>query len=150
MCKYSVLRDDLTGIITYMVLDVDGYTFTPKMDKSDRYITISSVTIYDKHMIDILLNRKFEIKFDKLSQIIMKFLYEEDDSSDEGDFIILLDEVARLEALVENKYKRFLEVEEYKNYIHRLAFLDSQLREKIMMINYRDSLYNEVRQGRSM
>lgn len=154
MCNYSLCKDKTSGIITYNDYDIDGYTFKPRMDKSDSYITVSSVTLFDKHMIDVLLNRKFERKFERLSSLIMKFLFQNDDSSDEGDFIILLDEIARLEALVENKYKRFLEVEEYKDYIHKLAFLDNQLRQKLVIASYRNSLNlydevtEEVKQGR--
>lgn len=149
MCKYKVIQEKVNGIITYMEYDIDGFTFKPKMEKkNDSYIRISQVTIFDKNMIDVLVNRKFEHKFERLSKIIMNFLFSEDEDSDEGDFVILLDEVARLKALVEAKYQRFLSVEEYKDYIHKLAFLDAQLRQKLAIMNYQNNLEESISQGR--
>lgn len=150
MHSYLLCKGDYTGIIIYMEYDLEGYSFSPKYDASRPYIKVNSVTIYEPKMIDSLLARKFQKKFDRLSQIIMRFLYDDDDASDEGDYMILLDEIARLKAVVELKYQRFLQVEEYKDYIHKLAFLDNQLRQKLAMISYQNNLNYEVSKGRSM
>ncbi|MCH5166496.1 MAG: hypothetical protein J1F35_01260 [Erysipelotrichales bacterium] len=150
MSSYLIKKDNYTGEIIYMEYDLEGYKFKPKHDDSKPYIKVNSVTIYKPEMIDHLLTKKFEKKFDRLSQIIMNFLYQDDESSDEGDFMILLDEVARLKSVVELKYQRYLQVEEYKDYIHKLAFLDNQLRQKIAIINYKNNLYYQTERGRSM
>lgn len=149
MSNYLVKKDKYTGEIVYMEYDLEGYDFKPKNDASKSYISVNTVTIYKPEMIDHLLARKFQKKFDRLSQIIMNFLYQDDSDDDEGDFMILLDEVARLKSIVDLKYQRFLQVEEYKDYIHKLAFLDNQLREKLAIINYKNNLTYEVQQGRS-
>lgn len=149
MSNYMVRKDSQTGKIIYMEYDLEGYKFMPKNNPDRPYISVNSVTIYEPKMIDNLLSKKFSKKFDRLSQIIMNFLFQDDDASDEGDFMILLDEVARLKSVVELKYQKFLSNEEYKDYIHKLAFLDGQLRQKIAIINYRKSLNVEVEQGRS-
>ncbi len=153
MSNYLVKRDSTTGKIIYMEYDLEGYSFKPK-NKSDKpYINVSNVTIYEREMIDNLLARKFQKKFDRLSQIIMNFLFQEDSDNDsdndEGDFMILLDEVARLKSIVELKYQKFLSNQEYKDYIHKLDFLDTQLRQKIAMVSYKRNLEYQVEQGRS-
>lgn len=61
--------------------------------------------------------------------------------------MILLDEVARLKSIVELKYQKFLSNQEYKDYIHKLDFLDSQLRQKIAIVNYRKNLDYEINRG---
>lgn len=149
MSSYLVKKDRYTGEIVYMEYDLEGYNFKPKNDSTKSYISVSSVTIYKPEMIDHLLAKKFQKKFDRLSQIIMNFLYQDNDDDDEGDFMILLDEVARLKSIVELKYQRFLQVEEYKDYIHKLAFLDNQLRQKLAILNYQNNLSYEVEHGRS-
>ena len=63
--------------------------------------------------------------------------------------MILLDEVARLKSIVELKYQKFLSNQEYKDYIHKLDFLDTQLRQKIAMVSYKRNLEYQVEQGRS-
>lgn len=149
MSNYMVKKDANSGKIVYMEYDLEGYQFQPKNSPDRPYISVNSVTIYKPEMIDNLLSKKFSKKFDRLSQIIMNFLFQDDDDSDEGDFMILLDEVARLKSIVELKYQKFLSNEEYKEYIHKLDFLDTQLRQKIAVVNYRKSLDFEVSQGRS-
>lgn len=149
MSNYMVKKDTQTGKIVYMEYDLEGYSFKPKNTTDKPYISVNNVTIYKPEMIDNLLAKKFSKKFDRLSQIIMNFLFQDDDDSDEGDFMILLDEVARLKSVVELKYQKFLSNEEYKDYIHKLDFLDGQLRQKIAIINYRKNLDYEVSQGRS-
>lgn len=151
MSSYLVKKDKYTGKIVYMEYDLEGYNFKPKNDGSKPYIKVNSVTIYKPEMIDSLLAQKFQRKFERLSEIIMRFLYQEDDETgDEGDYFILLDEVARLKSIVDLKYKKFLQNEEYKDYIHKLTFLDNQIRQKIAILNYQNRISYEAERGRSM
>ena len=92
MSKYMVQKDKYSGNIVYMEYDLEGYSFKPKTTHDKPYISVNSVTIYEPKMIDNLLSKKFSKKFERLSQIIINFLFQDDTD----DFMILLDEVARL------------------------------------------------------
>lgn len=150
MSSYLIKKNSKTNEIVYMEYDLEGYKFYPKNNDGQSYIKVKSVTIYKPEMIDHLLAKKFEKKFERLSQIILKFLYQEDDECDEGDFMILLDEVARLRSVVEIKYRKYLKIEEYKDYLAKLSFLDNQVRQKLALLNYRNQLDYQVTQGRSL
>ncbi|MBO5475788.1 MAG: hypothetical protein J5982_04735 [Bacilli bacterium] len=150
MSSYLIKKDSTTGEIIYMEYDLEGYKFRPKNNGEKPYIKVNSVTIYKPEMIEHVLTKKFEKKFAKLSSIILKFLYQDDDESDEGDFEILLDEIARLKSVVDLQYKKFLSNQEYKDYIHKLVFLDAQVREKLAIINYKNRLNYNIEKGRSM
>lgn len=150
MCSYLLKREKKVKDIEYMEYDLDGYKFNPKHKENAPYINVSTVTIYNQKMINYLLTRKFEKKFERLSQIILQFLYQDEDDCDEGDFMILLDEIARLRSVVEIQYKKNLEMEECRDYIAKLTFLDNQVRQKIAIITYRDRLNYEVEKGRSL
>lgn len=150
MSSYLIKKDASTGEIIYMEYDLEGYKFCPKNNGEKPYIKVNSVTIYKPEMIEHVLTKKFEKKFTKLSSIILKFLYQDDDESDEGDFEILLDEIARLKSVVDLQYKKFLSNQEYKDYIHKLTFLDAQVREKLAIINYKNRLNYNIEKGRSM
>ena len=150
MCSYLLKRDKKIKEIEYMEYDIDGYKFNPKHKDDAPYINVKTVTIHNQKMINYLLTRKFEKKFERLSQIILQFLYQDEDDCDEGDFMILLDEVARLRSVVEIQYKKNLEIEEYHDYITKLTFLDEQVRQKIALITYRNRLNYEVEKGRSL
>lgn len=150
MSTYLLKRETTVKDIEYMEYDLDGYKFNPKQKENAPYINVRTVTIYNHKMINYLLTRKFEKKFERLSQIILQFLYQDEEDCDEGDFMILLDEVARLRSVVEIQYKKELEMEEYRDYIDKLAFLDNQVRQKLAMISYRNKLNYEVEKGRSL
>lgn len=144
MSSYFIKKDKSTGEIIYMEYDLQGYKFNPRKTTDKPYISVKSVTIYKPEMIDHLLARKFQKKFDRLSQIILRFLYQDDEECDEGDFMIILDEIARLRSVVELEYKKYLKNEEYKDYIHKLTFLDNQVRQKLAYISYKANLNQEI------
>ena len=76
MSKYMVQKDKYSGNIVYMEYDLEGYSFKPKTTHDKPYISVNSVTIYEPKMIDNLLSKKFSKKFERLSQIIINFLFQ--------------------------------------------------------------------------
>lgn len=151
MNSYIAKEDSKKASINYMEYDLDGYVFKPHNKVNQSYIRVREVKFYQKEMINSLLTQKFERKFERLGQIILNFLYQDDGTEEDGDFLILLDEVARLKAMVEIKYRKFLGIEKYREYIDQLNFLDNQIRQKIAMINFRTqaNLEYEETKGRS-
>ena len=143
MSSYLLNKDTSKGSIDYMEYDLDGYVFKPRNKINQSYIKVTQVKIYQRDMIDSLLTQKFERKFDRLAQIILNFLYQDDEEAEEGDFMILLDEVARLKAMVEIKYRKFLGIEKYKLYLDQLYFLDTQIRQKLAVISFKNNLDEE-------
>ena len=162
MSNYLVDKDTHTAKIDYMEYDLEGYEFRPKNQITQTYIKVKSVKIYKEDMISAVLTKKFERNFNKLGQIILNFLYQDDDDCNDSDFFILLVEVQRLRSMVEINYKKHLGIEKYKEYLEQLHFLDNQIRQKIAMVNFRKNVraaqeeynYNyeeeyEERKGRS-
>ena len=150
MSNYLIKKDKYSASINYMEYDLDGYIFKPKNRNVSKYIKVKQVKIVKNDMITNLLMQKFEKSFDRLGQIIINFLYQDDSEADEGDFIILLDEVARLKSVVEIKYHKHLGIEKYKEYIDELNFLDNQIRQKLAIINFRNRFEMEETKGRSL
>ena len=150
MSSYLIKKDKYCGSINYMEYDLDGYIFKPKNRNNGKYIKVKQVKIVKNDMITNLLMQKFEKSFDRLGQIIINFLYQDESEADEGDFIILLDEVARLKSIVEIKYRKHLGIEKYKEYIDELHFLDNQIRQKLAIINFRNRMELEETKGRSL
>ena len=140
MSNYLVDKDTHKAKINYMEYDLEGYEFKPRNKIEHTYINVRSVKIYKEDMISKVLTKKFERNFSKLGQIILNFLYQDDDDCNEGDFYILLDEVARLRAMVEINYKKHLEIDKYKEYLDQLHFLDNEIRQKLAMINFKQSV----------
>lgn len=152
MSNYYASKEIKTAKIDYLEYDIDGYVFKPHNKVNQSYISVTQVKIYRKEMINSLLTQKFQKNFERLGQIVLNFLYQDDDQGEEGDYMILLDEIARLRAMVEIKYRKFLGIEKYKEYLDQLYFLDNQLRHKIAMINFKNTLNNQYQetQGRRL
>ena len=142
--SYCIKKDKEPREILYMEYDVETYTFIPNNKKNSR-MSIKSISIYDPYMINNLISKKCRKNFERLFEIIVRYLNEEEDP-DSGDCMLLLDDVERLRISLELDYKKYLHNKEYLEYIHNLAYLDNQVRQKLAAINYEESLrYSEVR-----
>lgn len=140
MSNYLVNKGIENATINYMEYDLEGYEFRPRNKIKQTYIKVKSVKLYKEDMISSVLSKKFERNFNRLGQIILNFLYQDDEDCNEGDFFILLDEVQRLRSMVEINYRKHLEIEKYKEYLEQLHFLDNQIRQKIAMVNFKQSV----------
>lgn len=131
--NYVVKKIRRKYVIDYMEYDLDGLVIHPKLKGSD-YIKVNSAKFYNEDIITKIINTKFRRRFDNLAKVVITYLNDEDET-DSGDYMILLDEVAKLQATLEIKYKHFMENEAYKNYMSKLYFLGINLRNKLVRIN---------------
>ena len=131
--NYVVKKIRRKYVIDYMEYDLEGLVIHPKLKGSD-YIKVNSAKFYNEDIITKIINTKFRRRFDNLAKVVITYLNDEDET-DSGDYMILLDEVAKLQATLEIKYKHFMENEAYKNYMSKLYFLGINLRNKLVRIN---------------
>jgi hypothetical protein len=87
-----------------------------------------AVVLYNPQFVDEVIKEKFNPEFEKLIKKILTFL-EEDGSSDNAG--LLLDELARLNAVYLNKYEKFLSLEEKEEFMKKLQVLTNELRQII-------------------
>ena len=121
--------------IIYMEFDLDGYQFHPRYNLNQPYIQVSSVKIYKQDMIENLVNNRFASQFNRLAGIILRFIETDDDETSDSDCMLLLDDIERLRRALELNYKKYLENRAYIQYIHDLAILDNELRQKLAYMN---------------
>ena len=140
--KYIVKKVRKNYVIDYMEYDLEGLVIHPKLKGSD-YIKVTSAKFYDEDIINKIINTKFRRQFDNLAKVVVTYLTSNDEN-DSGDFMILLDEVAKLQATLEIRYKRFMENEAYKEYMDKLYFLGINLRNKLARINMIEQLHNQM------
>lgn len=140
--KYIVKKVRKNYVIDYMEYDLEGLVIHPKLKGSD-YIKVTSAKFYDEDIINKIINTKFRRQFDNLAKVVVTYLTSNDEN-DSGDFMILLDEVAKLQATLEIRYKKFMENEAYKEYMDKLYFLGINLRNKLARINMIEQLHNQM------
>lgn len=132
--KYIIVKDNEVYDIEYMEFDIDGYKIKNKN---------KTITFYNEEMIHSVILSKLDKKINNLYKMIMNVIEEGED--DEGDFMLLLDDVDRLKLLAELQFKKFLKIEEYKMYIDRLYYLENTINDKLTMIN----IYHNYNYGNS-
>lgn len=147
--NYFLKKDNNIKHIYYMKYDTTKYSLNIKV-KGNSCITIKvfdpNLTV--KPIINGISNidkvSDFENKFKKLATIILNYLYSSDDETSSGDLGILLDEVERLKCEDLLEVKKNMEIAEYNKYLEKLIFLERELKQKQMMISFKESLNEEL------
>lgn len=140
--NYIVKKVRRKYVIDYMEYDLEGLVIHPKL-KGNEYIKVKKATFYDNDIITKIINTKFRKQFNNLANVVVNYL-NDDDETDSGDYMILLDEVAKLQATLEIRYKRFMENEAYREYMDKLYFLGINLRNKLARINLMEQFENRM------
>ena len=81
----------------------------------------------------IIVN-KYTIKYKRLAKIIKALLASENDDETESDYMIALDEIAKLKDMLLIKYQAFLKKEMFEYFLSDLFFLEKVLQERLIEI----------------
>jgi hypothetical protein len=128
--KFVLEKDKISGIIFYFDYDSTVYP----LNSSSK----NKITFYKEELYKPFIDDKFEMQFNNLAKVILNFLYQDDEDSDEGDCMILLDETEKMKSMLENTYKHHMKNEQYKEYVEKLYFLNIELQNKMAMMNYQN------------
>lgn len=109
--------------------DLQGFVY--KTRKNPKYLEISEITIINPEIINALIKYNFDKKYKKILELYLKAIDSGDESS-EGNFLLALDEVARLKSIIITKYSRFLKKKGEEQFLKRLKILENELRAKII------------------
>ena len=96
-------------------------------------MSVNSVKIVDKDMIDRILTLKFEKTFKRVVALAMSVI-ESDDSETEESARIVLDEVELIREILLNKYQKFLNQEKEELFLKKLRLIENEMRLKQVQI----------------
>lgn len=111
--------------------DYEGYVLKPNL-KKENMIKVSRLEIQNEEMIQLLLSKKIESNFRKLTAIILRVL--EDHEASGGDIALALNELAKEKSILLKEYKKFIQKNEYDKYVRRLKLYEKKLKEKLVYI----------------
>lgn len=145
MASFLIKRVNKKKKIVVMEYENKGYVFKPNICMQN--CEINKITVFHPLMIDAILSKKIEKQFKRVAAITYDVLMTDDDDDENGtaDTIIALDEVSRLRNIILDKYQQFLDKEKEKMYIKKLRVLENQLREKMMIRNYKKEELEEIK-----
>lgn len=142
---YIIKKTKTDNKIIYMEYDDPSYEI--KLDP--KRFRINNLYVYDKKYVptkkETLL--PFDLVFKGIANKIFNFLYSDDDDED-GSSGMLIGELDRLKALLENEYKEFLKRQEYYDYVDKISFLKDEVLNKIEINKYKQSI-NALISGKS-
>ncbi|MDD3241885.1 MAG: hypothetical protein PHQ64_03870 [Bacilli bacterium] len=133
--KYYVVKDNKNKTITYFEYDkMKGYDITPKSNvKIKDAINVNKMVIINPTMINKMVIKKLNNKFEKLLKIIT-LIYEEDSDDDVG-YRHALNELEKLRMEMINKYKEHITKEEEELFLKKLEILETELKLRIQIID---------------
>ncbi len=143
MTNYLLKRDDKSSTIIWASINNpdDGYIFKPK-----RNLAIDKIVVINPSLINKILSVKFYHTFELLAKTAISVIT--DEGSDADDARKILGEIARLKAIVLNKYHRFLVKEREKKFLHKLMFLENEVNNYLLSYTNNEILENEKQRSR--
>lgn len=129
------------------------------LDKGFKYkvksasLGVKEIIILEPYIIDNLIFNNFNCRYKKILEFYLTILQEEDDTS-EGNFMIALDEIARLRSILIRKYNLVVSKKIEEKMLKKLKILENEIRIKVTQFKLiKEQEYvntiNEVTVGKS-
>lgn len=106
-----------------------GFKYTLKSSN----LNVKEIIILEPSIIDKLIFSNFNRKYKKILGYYISFL-QDDTSDNEGNFMIALDEIARLRSILIKKYNLVVSKRVEEKMLKRLKILENEIRMKIIDI----------------
>lgn len=130
---------------------IEGYEMKPKLKKHKSLIDVERVVLVSPKLHELALKKQFNTAYKKMFKKVILVLEESDTSVTST--ALALDEVAKMKAILKEKYKQYISKEEYKNMWKKVSLLQLELQNKQafmmnmdkMLKNYQEKIYEEER-----
>lgn len=136
---YILKQDDNKKELFSGKLDINGYKFNSSRSKN--IIKVTNVTVIKPEMINEILTKKFNRRFNKLLKLAQAVLNSDD--ADESDTALVLDEVQLVKEILMNRYQKFLNKEKEELFLKKLRVLENEIRMKQVQISILSNMYDE-------
>ena len=134
--RYIVRKDENNNSVTYMEYEKrEGLKMKPKNKISfEDMINVNEIVIINSSLIEKLITKKYNKNLKRILDMSMIVPDEDDDTG----YAVVLNEIARLESLLMNKYKKYLEEKEYEIMLKKLEMLKMEIeaRQRKALDNY--------------
>ncbi len=136
MASFLIKKIEVNKKIIKFDNNIEGYIFRPNLNVGK----IDTITLYNEIMINNILSKKIQKKFERLAMITYDIITSSDDDDGSADATIALDEIAKLKGIIHNKYEKYISKQLEKEYLQKLLLLEKELNSKLLI--YR--AYHEI------
>lgn len=129
MANYTISKENKNHEIVFINGQLKGYGFNPKSGSFNSRLKINQIVIVNDSLTDKILTLKFKQRYRRVLMLVLSILNGADTS--EGDVVIVLDEIAKLQDILLHKYKKFLKKEKERLFLEQLKELELKMRAKL-------------------
>ena len=133
--KYVVIRKQNDLKLMYYKVKMEGLSVSPINRVPGLTIKAKKVLLIDDDLKEEYIKQRINRKIDKIIKFMLRILNDEDTTDD--DTGLVLDEINRLKGIVINKYKEYLNVNEYKTLLTKLIIIEEEFKK-----NYNQKIFN--------
>ena len=146
--RYHIVKNKEDKSITYFEYDkLVGYDLSPKKNaKIEDAINVNKIVIINPTLANKVAKKKVDIKFKKLVQLL-NIIFETDDETGTA-YHQGLDELERLRQELVDKYKKYLEDDEYDTMDKKLGILEHELKVRLFYLQKEEEFEME-KEGKS-
>lgn len=137
MNTYAIQKDVSNKRVGRKKMVIGGYEMKPNLKKHPSMVSVDHVTIVSPNLYENTLLKQFRIAYKKLFKKVILVLEEDSTGTDSA---LALDEVAKMKAILKEKYKHHVSKKEYHKMWKKLSILQSELQQKQEMIRNIDLL----------
>ena len=151
MERYAIQKDAIFKKVGRTKMTIEGYEMKPKLKPHKSLITVSEIIVVSPKLHEAVLKKQFNTAYKKIFKKVMLII--DDNDSTSTDTMLALDEVAKMKAILKEKYKQYISNKEYRNMWKKVSFLQVELQKKQMLLksieeilkNYTEMTYENER-----
>lgn len=146
--RYHIIKNREDKSITYFEYDkLDGYDLSPKKNaKIEDAINVNKIVIINPSLANKVAKKKVDIKFKRLLKLL-NIIFETDDETGSA-YHQGLDELERLRQELVDKYKKYLEDDEFDTMDKKLGILEHELKVRLFYLE-KDLEFEMEKEGKS-
>lgn len=138
--KYILVKDPRTEEAVYINYTKDiGLEFKPKTASKEQGIRVNSLILFKPSFVEKILKKKIKRNLDAYLQEFISTI-DEDESEDDTNLRIVLDDIERLKRKLKNKYRKYLEEKYIMLLNKKLLLLENEIKGKILDISMKSEL----------
>ncbi len=132
MYDYILKKENKKKKIVKITLPIEGIHIKPKLKKHSSLISVSEIVAVSDLIKKDLVMKKFDHAYRKLIAIMIDVTESTDATT--GDCMIALNEVTKLEGIMEYKMEQHLKRREYEKLLKKIALVRGKLQNKLLEI----------------
>ena len=129
--SYQVRKENARKSLGKKNPNLNGIKMKPRLKNHVDYIEVKEIIVVYPKFKQTVLKAKFQVAFRRLFKIVMD-IYNSSDST-EGDIFLALDEINKMQKILQCEYKHELNNVEYHNMWKKAQLLKQKLEEKLLL-----------------